>query len=330
MSTLHEKSPCCRGKIIRFGNRRRQCTNCHRTWRVWQHRRGRSKYRINKKPFLQFLDNGMVSITREAGRRHMHESTLRRRITAALRHYHTEPWPAAPSCPSQVVLLADAIVKRIRRHWWTVYFTAVKVPGDAAARLLAPIVLPHRESHAGWRVALNALPDDVYSTIKAIICDGHRGLVHYAQGSGWHVQRCQAHLLFAISGRRSRSPWSRHRAEGQRMYDLAKYIFVVTEPAALATAINTIEAMGWETKSRQLRRIISGFVNAVEDYRTYLKHPELDIPTTNNALESFISQFQELCHRARGFATIHSLTSWVSAFSKYKNHITCNGFYQPN
>lgn len=329
MTTLHEKSPCCRGKIIRFGNRRRQCKSCGRTWRVWQRRRGRDKKRINKKLLQQFFDSHMVSMTKEAKRRAMHESTLRRRLAAALRHYEKEPW-VITDCPNPAVLLADAIVKRIRRRWWTVYFTAIKVPGDTTAFLLPPVVIAHRESYAGWRLTLNAIPDGIHSAIKVLVCDGHRGLVYYARSSGWHVQRCQAHLLFAISGRRSRSPWSRHRQEGGELYGLAKAIFRETDTAALAAEINAIEARGWETKSPGLRRIISGFVNAVEDYRTYLRHPELDIPTTNNALESFISQFQELCHRARGFATTHSLTGWVRAFAQYKKSITCNGCHQPN
>lgn len=228
------------------------------------------------------------------------------------------------------MLLADAIVKRIRRRWWTVYFTAVKAPGDSTASLLPPMVIAHRESYAGWRLVLNAIPDNIHLAIKALVCDGHRGLVYYARWSGWHVQRCQAHLLFSISGRRSHSPWSRHRQEGSELYGLARAIFKETDATALATEINIIETMGWETRSPQLKRIVSGFVNAVEDYRTYLEHPELDIPTTNNALESFISQFQELCHRARGFATIHSLTGWVKAFTKYKKRITSNGCHQPN
>lgn len=232
--------------------------------------------------------------------------------------------------PEFAVLLADAIIKRIRRRWCTVCFTAIKFPGDAKASLLPPMVVLHRESYAGWRMVLNAIPDDIYPAIKAIVCDGHRGLVYYARRSGWHVQRCQAHLLFSISGRRSQSPWSRHRREGRELHELAKSIFKETDATALAAAVNNIEVMGWETKSPQLRRVISGFVNAVEDYRTYLEYPGLDIPTTNNALESFISQFQELCHRARGFATIRALTVWVNAFTKYKKRITCNGSRQPN
>src|SRR3989344_588302 len=330
MSILHEKSLCCRGKITRFGNRRRQCVTCQRTWRVWQRRGGRDKKRVSRKLLEQFFDGQIISITKEAQRRGVHESTLRRRLAAALGHYQQEPWPVITAGPESAVLLADAIVKRIRRRWWTVSFTAIKAVGDSRASLLPPVVMAHRESYAGWRCVLNTIPDGIHPAIKALVCDGHQGLVYYARWSGWYVQRCQAHLLFSISGRRSHSPWGRHRQEGRELYDLAKSIFKETDAAALAAMLNTIEVLGWETKSPQLRRIISGFVNAVADYRTYLEHPELDIPTTNNAMESFISQFQELCHRARGFATIHSLTGWVRGFAKCKKHITCNGCHQPN
>ena len=177
---------------------------------------------------------------------------------------------------------------------------------------------------------LDAITEKIRKNVAVLVCDSHRGLVYYARWSGWKVQRCQAHLIFALAGRRSRSQWSRHQKEGERIYQLVKIIFATRKRKVLNDALTEIEALGWETNSRILKKVIGGFVNSFEEYRTSLNTPQLNIPTTNNAMESFFSQFQELCHRARGFSSAQSLTFWATTFAKYKKQITCNGpRYQP-
>lgn len=330
MNTLHEKSICCRGKIIRFGERRRQCVGCKKTWRAWQHKRGRKRYRQNPSVLRAYFEGEFVSIRKEAARRKIHESMLRRRLHASAKNLINKmPW-YIPRVSYPVILAADAIIKRIRKRWWTVYLISVKYPKAGKAVLLQPVIKPGRETYYGWQDTLNALPENIYKHTKILLCDGHKGLVHYAHLCGWEVQRCHAHLIFAITGRRSRSPWSRHRLEGERLYKLAKIILVTRSKQKLLSVLNELEEMGWATSSPQLRHVISGFVTSVGEYRTYLKTATLNVPTTNNALESFISQVQEMCHRARGFSSMSALKFWVTAFAKHKQRITCNGFYQPN
>lgn len=330
MDLLHEKSSCCKKKIIRFGVRRRQCIKCRRTWRVWQRARGRDRKRIRTSLLRKYLDGDFVSISKEADRRKIHESVLRRALNAALRKYIQEPWIIKISGEDSIVLLADAVVKRIRYSWWTIYFVAVKKPNVNSATVFKPVVLRGRESYADWQYVLNSLPENILNRASMLVCDGHRGLVYYARWSGWQVQRCQAHLLFSISGRRSQSRWSRHREEGRRIYQLVKTAITETDSKIIKKTLSAVEEMGWETDSRILQKIIRGFLQDVEDYRTYLRSPALNSPTTNNAMESFISRFQELCHRARGFATVEALTRWAVAFVKHRRKITCNGFHQPN
>lgn len=331
MNTLHEKSICCGGRIIRFGERRRQCVGCKKTWRVWQRKRGRKCHRKNPNLLQAYFEGEFASIRKEAVRRRVHESMLRRRLHANAKHLVAREmsWHI-PRVSSPVILAADGIIKRIQKRWWTVYLLALKFPATDKAVLLQPVMKPGRETYYGWQDTLNALPENIYKHIRILLCDGHKGLVHYGHLCGWKVQRCHAHLIFAITGRRSRSPWSRHRTEGERLYKLAKIILVTRNQQKLLSALNEIEAMGWTTSSHQLRHVINGFVATVDDYRTYLTFPALHVPTTNNALESFIGQFQELCHKARGFSSIKALKLWVTAFAKYKQRITCNGFYQPN
>ncbi len=331
MTTKHEKSPCCREKIIRFGGRRRQCTRCQKTWRVWRRNRGRKKRRQNFLLVTRYLEGDFASLKREAERKGLNGSTFRKRLNRSARAFvaATEFDTLSPS--EQYILIADAIIKRIKHQWYTVYVIAAKKSQQSTATLFNPVILNGRESYHGWRAVLDTVPMEIRKKVAVMVCDSHRGLVYYARWNGWKVQRCQAHLIFALAGRRSRSHWSRHQKEGERIYQLAKIIFTTQKQKVLNEALDEIDALRRETNSKILKRIIGGFVRSFDEYRTSLENPHLNLPTTNNAMESFFGQFQELCHRARGFSSVKSLTLWATAFAKHKKYITCNGAsHQPN
>ena len=141
MDTQHEKSPCCGGRIIHFGERRRQCASCKKTWRVWRRRRGRKKKRNNLLLVFQYLDGNFVSIKKEAKRKRIHESALRRQLKRSAQHFiETTAWEKVPA-NRRYILMADAVVKRIRRQWYTVYIVAAKQPHRSTAVVLPPVVL---------------------------------------------------------------------------------------------------------------------------------------------------------------------------------------------
>lgn len=329
MTRKHEKSTCCQGKIIHFGGRRRQCKLCKKTWRVWQRRRGRKQTRTNRKLLVQYLDGHFVSIRKEAKRRGISESVLRRRLRkSAQRFVDTASWEHIPQ-NDQYILVADAVVKRINYEWWTIYCMAVRSYKVTQAILLPPVIRVGKEVYQGWHAALGTLSLNMRKNIKILVCDGHRGLIYCLHRNRWRIQRCHAHIIFAISGRRSRSLWSFHREEGEKLYALAKTIITTRNSRKLSQALHDIEIMRQNTSSPILKRVLKGLIRSAGDYRTYLDYPKLNIPTTNNAMESFLSQFQELCHRARGFSSVESLRLWITAFTKYKKHITCNGSHQP-
>lgn len=330
MNTQHEKSPCCGAKINHFGSRRRQCSFCKKTWRVWRKKRGRNKKRLLLGALIKYFDGDFVSIAKEARRRHIHESSLRRRLKCAAIHLVEHGEWLRPEPSAVYILLADAIIKRIRGAWYSAYIMALKDIRKNDALLLPPVILPNRESHGGWTEVLNGIPDQIWKNIAAIVSDGHRGIIDYAHYNNVKVQRCQAHLLMAIAGRRSYSKWSRHRDEGEKLYRFTQIMFGTRDEEEFRKAMIALEEMGWLTKSVQLKKVISGFLTSAHEYRTCLKYPELNIPSTNNAVESLISRFQELSHRAHGFASIEAFKIWIIAFVKFKRKITCNGFHQPN
>lgn len=261
MKNLHAKSPCCRGEIIHYGNRRRQCLICRKTWRIRRKKRGRKRKREQKTLLVRYLQHQM---------------------------------PPLYALEGGLIIIADAMVKYIERVWYTFYFILIRDAGDNHAIITKPVVTKGTETQSGWREAFERLPETVKPRIKAVVCDGHRGIVNYAKQKGWIFQRCHFHLIASIQGRRSKWKWSRHKEEGQKIYDLARYILKLEE-----TALNT--------NSPQLRKTLLGFINNYRDFRTYLYHSNLNLPRTNNSIESLIGSIQNLCYRARGFRTISSL-----------------------
>lgn len=258
------------------------------------------------------------------------EDVLQRRLVRSRTALNARtPWPELPMS-GDLIAIADAKVKLIERRWYAVYVVLLRpVEGDDAV-ISKPLIRLGKEVTDGWYAALDMLPENVHKRVQVLVSDGHRGLMSYARRSGWKVQRCHFHLIASIQGRRSRGPRSMHQQEGARLYRLVTEIITASESTNLLPLISEIEALGWETTSAQLRKVISGFVTNVDDYRTYLRHPELRLPATSNTAESCIGTIHELCHRARGFRTPESFTSWIEALVKVRRTVKCNPRYQPN
>src|SRR3989344_2520590 len=95
-------------------------------------------------------------------------------------------------------------------------------------------------------------------------------------------------------------------------------------------SVIALEDTGWQSTSPEIRKVLSGFVSQYLDYRSYLKYPDLHLPTTNNTAESLASMIADLKRRMRGFPTFRSFERWIVALLKYKKTIACNGFHQQN
>lgn len=329
MNTRHAKSPCCEAIVRRYGLRRRQCTRCVRTWRIRTKRRGRKTRRAHPHLAVRYLRRELSSLTVLAHRRGVSSEQVRVALVRSRDQFlRRTPWPFLP-LSDPLILVADAFVRRIAGTWYTIHLMLLRELHRPEAVIAPPLIRRGSETQPGWREALGTLPRGTHARIAALVCDGHRGLVNYAKWEGWIIQRCHFHLLAAIQGRRSRWGRSRHWAEGQRLYCLVRRIITAPEGTDLLPLLTELETLGWETESPQLRKVISGFVNHPEEYRAYLRFPELHLPRTTGAVESLIGTVKDLSHRARGFCTLSAFTAWLYAVLKLKQTITCNGSHQP-
>lgn len=326
MKNLHAKSPCCRGGVIRFGKRRRQCIQCRHTWRIRLKKRGRKKGSAS--PFLigKYINKEIPSCyTLAKIKPRKSKDWLERRLRRSLaRFINTIPWPAPPT-KQPCIAVADAMMIIIDKQLYTFYFILVRAVSGYLATIMEPYSKEGKESLDGWHEAFNRLPEDVRQSICALTSDGHYGLTSYARINGWHTQLCHFHIIAKLQGRRSQWARSRHRALGKRLYFLVKEIITNPDEYVIIPYLHEIDLIRCQTSSRQLRTYLSGFIKRYRDYRTHLKYPELNLPRTSNSAEALIGSIRNLCYRARGFRTIHSLSLWIQAILKHKKTVTCNG-----
>lgn len=330
MKNKHAKSPCCDAGVVRFGQRRRQCLACQKTWRLRQKKRGRKRHRTSSLFAEQYFNHelpAMLGLARRSGRsRRQLELKLRQSRDWFADH---APWPIVPETGS-LICIGDGFVFQLRQQWYTCHLILVRHIESEDAVILPPVILLGTETQTSWQQAFETVPVAIRSRVKALVCDGHRGLVNFAKREHWLIQRCHFHLLAAIGGRRSRSRRSRHWAEGQRIYQLVKAVLTTADEVIVPRLLQQIDDEALTTSSPELRKYLRGFVTAWEDFRSYRYHPELNLPTTNNTAESLAGCLTELLHRARGFSSLSAIEKWFAAFVKYKKTIKCRGSSQPN
>lgn len=323
MKKKHEKEECPHARVRRFGGRRRQCRDCGTTWSVWQRRRGRKRLRSQISRAAAFILHRRLPVrmpgTGPRQTRHQRQYRLAASRKALIERI---PFPPVPA-DGHLVMVADAVLKFLNGAWHTWYFFFVRTPAEDEATILAPLYRPGTETVAGWRQAFDMIPPDVSARIAALVCDGYVGLAQEARWRGWLLQRCQFHLLARIQSRRSRGKSGRRQEEGKMLFGLVREASTTTDADVLARALARIEEYAWHIRSRELKNVLMGFVNHADDYRTYLRHPELRLPITNNTAEAFVGLVEDLGRRARGFRTVSALHEWIVALVKVRRKIRC-------
>ncbi len=292
-------------------------------------KRGRKKYRSGKEFVIKYLNRLLPSFYAVEKHKERSADILEYRLRQSRDFFirHTQ-WPVAPKGP--LIAIADATMKTIGGKIHVVYIILLRAVNGTEASPLPPLLEEGVESFAGWRRALETIPEHLEKRITALVCDSHRGLVFNAKARGWKVQRCNFHLLKSLSVRRSIKSTRGNKEIGKRIGMLANIILTTNDNATMIQAMNELEEIGWISKRGSLGTIISGFLKYLDEYRTYITHPELKLPRTSNTAESFISGLEKLCTHARGFRTRASFEQWLEAYMKHRKSIACNPSYQPN
>lgn len=328
MNIKHTKSPCCGASIQRWGNRRRCCAQCHKTWRIRRKKRGRKSKRIDERMVIKYLNKQLPPLRVLAQQRNYGKSVLQTRLQRSLKIYvqkNQERWKRALPRSGGLVAVADAIWYRVAGQKYTIYVILLRSVQSSRAVICPPLILPGHEDSLGWQRAFDHLPPKFKTRILALICDGGTGLVLTARSRGWIIQRCHFHLISAVQNYLTTGSRSTQRVYALHVRQTVQGLLRTNKQKELLPFLTELTEIRGRSASRGLRRVLGGLLQNYPDYHNYLKHPQLNLPTTSNSAESFIQCIRDLMYRGRGFRSLASLKYWLAASSIIKKTIQCNG-----
>jgi len=312
MQIIQLKSTCCSAKIHPFGDKRRQCKECKRTWRIRPAKRGpkprQSKRRSQRLTLERYRTNCVGSLAAFAKQRGGLARTLQKQMVQAR---DDALWRMPPLVRLTVphILLGDALTQEVEGKEYTTYLLLAR-PLNATHAVVCQVrtVLGH-ESGVDWETAIAALPSAMSAQTKALVCDGHPGLTSLARRHGWVLQRCRFHVIQSLN--KYLRLWRRARPETHRIHELVHTVVESANDEKISRALVLLEQYSRQTTSKELASILRGLNQHFRDYRSYIYYPELHLPATNNACECSFRKTRALQDKARGWRTATSHARWV-------------------
>jgi len=327
MATQHAKSPCCRGRINHFGKRRRQCGVCKHTWRIRQKHRGRKRKRFAIALLSRILlEKHTIAQERKIVR--LSRSGIAVRYVKAMRSLvdkrHSLHLPSSP-----YALLGDDLYFKFKRREWVMYLMAVKSARGKKAYFLDPVLFEGRECYERWVKAVATIPPKVKSRVGAFISDGFRGAQLLSGQNHWLHQRCHFHLLAnLVRGKGKRRYRIRSSNLRDKLLEATRVILSSRDERVLKQARKIIQTLiNRPVCPPYIRKQALEFLEREHDFQTYLRYPNLHLPTTTSAIESTGQMMRRATRTAR---TPQSLLLRATAFLRLKKFVICNGNHQPN
>lgn len=325
MKTLHSKSPCCGETIHRFGQRRRRCSACGKTWRIRVKKRGRKQKRAHPNLKDTVLERG-ESLRHKAKRLNKNRESLRRRHQKNLEQLRKRlDMPIAPEGP--LIAIVDGWVATIKGERFVVCLILLRSVRGKYAIIMEPHIAKGYEHLTGWRDAFDCLPQETKKRICALVSDGLTGMHVLARENEWVYQRCHFHLLKVMQSLRGKR-WStvKHKALREEMYQMI--VSLLKEPSersALCLSDKLKELLSNPKCPKWFALRTRGFFRQLAYFRTYLQYPELHLPSTTNSAENICRALTETKRKTRGFSSIESLKLWITVQIRAMKPVRCNG-----
>ncbi|MBI2604175.1 MAG: hypothetical protein HYW56_01380 [Candidatus Harrisonbacteria bacterium] len=208
---------------------------------------------------------------------------------------------------------------------WVLYLRALKPISQAQAFFLDPVLLPGRELPGRWTLAIEHIPPELKKRVKALVCDGFRSSHRLAAKHGWTLQRCHFHLLLQLQA--NRGGWKLKRRADRKlresMYQDVRAALATPNPKKLRQIVRRLRhALGQPQCPRRYGAIVREFLRRLEDFRAYLRQPELNPPITTNTMESMNKLIRAKTHM---LPTPAALRQWTLAMVRTIKKLKCNG-----
>lgn len=319
MNILHVKSKCCNAKIIRFGDKRRQCTACKKTWSVRPAKRGskprRKKCDYLKKVFGHGFKVKQLSLNSKLSADAIYK-IFANNLNAVVGQKRTIRIKG-----SKLILVIDAEWHYFKKRVWTLYFLAIKPVGSQSVIVLDPILLKGKENATAWNKIFNRLPTSIRKRIIALVSDGIRGIETVANYHNRLIQRCQFHLLSALQKRRGKRASTVGRLVREEIYNSVKLALVEKSNCKLNITCKRLAYLSQDAGCpKAMKMIVRDFLRRIDEYRAYLDNPELQLPTTTNVMES-INSFVRA--KTKTIKSPKSWHKWATVCSRIKSKFIC-------
>lgn len=325
MKLLHKKSECCGAKIVRFGGKRRRCDSCHRTWSERPAKRG-PKPRRKQCGYLKKVFEHGFSVKQLSYNSRISKDAIYKIFANNLERVAQEKRIVRIS-GSILILVIDAqwqyfkTVKGKKKVLWTLYFISIKSIDSQKVTILDPVLKQGKENATTWRQTMDELPEGIKKRLIAVVSDGLRGIESIAEDNDWILQRCHFHLLSALQKRRGKRASTPGRKVRQEIYNTVKLALVDDSERRLNIMCKRLAYLAKQPECPvAMRMIVREFLRHFNDYRAYLEHPELNLPTTVNVMESNNSFVRNKTRKVNTPETWHR---WALACARIKSKFTC-------
>jgi len=319
MKLIHEKSKCCAAKIIRFGGKRRQCTACRKTWRVHPAKSGRRTLRRSRNHLNKVFNHGF-SVKQIA----LHS---RLSIDAVYKRFNNELKAVVNARRiirirgQKLILIVDAEWQLFKNGFWTLYCLSVKSTNSETVTVFDPVLKSGKENATDWNVVINGLPLSVKNRLVAVVSDGIRGFDAIAYENGWIIQRCHFHLLSMLQKMRGKRASTPGRQIREKIYQSAKLAITEISKRRVNVLCRRLAILAKHPLCpRRMRMVVRELLRHFPEYRSYLQHPEFNLPTTVNVMESVNSYIRR---KARTVNAPNAWRKWAIAAIRFKSKFTC-------
>lgn len=331
MNSKHAKSPCCGALVRRFGARRRQCTHCYRTWTVRPKKRGRPPHRTPITVLRKVLVEGFTLTQLFSKRVDVTLPGYRYRFRQALRRFVARP--SSRRIPrGSLVLLIDGLWFEFDAVPWVLYLMALKSCRGNVAIFLDPLLLPKKEGASRWQQALATLPPEIECRIRALVADNLPGTRRLARQRKWVLQLCQFHLLLKLQALRRGVRYTlRGGSVREEIHRLVHCALELPEGRRLSRTVARLTHLSrGDCGTQGIQTIIREFLGSLQLYRSYLTHPDLNLPRTTNSIESMCRLLREMLRSSRAGSNPESVLLWATALIRLRPAVICNGHLNRN
>ena len=329
MKKRHAKSACCHARVIRYGNRRRQCIRCNQTWSIRKKKRGKKRLRKNYSLITSTIGESLPAKAVWKRRTAISLPGLRKRMRYTIAAIAMRPRHDRFRHYSYALVM-DGLRFLFKGKPWTLYVIAAKPVTHNIALFLDPILIEGDEGARNWRKALDTLPRGLKKRVSAMVSDGFQGSGRIAKERGWIHQRCHFHLMYSLKnrlGRRRSTVKAKHIRE--MIYRAVCNMITDTNTRRIGSYARTLHrCMRNPRCPKTLVMIIHDFLREFRSFRSYLTYPHLRLPTTTGTVESMNKILRASCGTVN---TPYALQKRAITTIRLRRKLTCNGkIYQQN